>query len=89
MINPAKRQRVYVRSGLQTRQDRAVRFFGRVWNRTEPNRLSIPGPLADYRDRSLTLKYGNYTVIRSLLCITNMLAAFIGRRDSNMVTAPF
>jgi len=33
--------------------------------------------------------YGSYTVIWSLLCITNVLAAFIGRTDSNTVTAPF
>ena len=34
-------------------------------------------------------KYGNYTAIWSLLCITDVSAAFIGKRDSNMVTAPF
>ena len=55
MINPAKKPRFYVRSGLQPRQDRAVRFFGRVWNRTEPNRRSKPGPLAGYPDPLLTL----------------------------------
>jgi len=34
-------------------------------------------------------KYGNYTVIWSLLCVTDVLAAFIGKRYSNMVTTPF
>jgi len=34
-------------------------------------------------------KYGNYTVIWSLLCITEVLAAVIGNRDSNTVTAPY
>jgi len=34
-------------------------------------------------------KYGNYTVIWSLLCITDALAALLGKRDSNMLTAPF
>jgi hypothetical protein len=34
-------------------------------------------------------KYGNSAVTWSLLCITDVLAAFIGKRDSNMVTAPF
>jgi len=34
-------------------------------------------------------KYGNYTVIWSLLCIIDLLAAFICKRDSNTVTAAF
>jgi len=32
---------------------------------------------------------GNYIVISSLLCVTDVLAAFVGKRDSNTVTAPF
>jgi len=55
MINPAKKPWVYVRSGYQTRQDSAVRFFGRVRNRTEPFFRSKPGPLAGYPDPLLTL----------------------------------
>jgi len=34
-------------------------------------------------------KYGNYTVLWSLLGIIDVLAAFIGQRDSNTVIAPF
>jgi hypothetical protein len=34
-------------------------------------------------------KYGNYTVLWSLLGIINVLAAFIGNRDSTTVIAPF
>jgi len=34
-------------------------------------------------------KYGNYTVIWLLLSMTNVLAAFIDKRDSNTITAPF
>jgi len=34
-------------------------------------------------------QYGNYTVIWLLLCITDVLAAFIGKRDSDTVTTPF
>jgi len=34
-------------------------------------------------------KYSNYTVIWLLLCITDVLAAFISKRDSNTVTIPF
>jgi len=33
--------------------------------------------------------YGNYTVIWSLLCITDVLATFVGKRHSNAVTTPF
>jgi len=33
-------------------------------------------------------KYGNWTVIWSLLAKPDILAAFTGKRDSNMVTAP-
>jgi hypothetical protein len=34
-------------------------------------------------------KYGNSIVIWLLLCTTDVLAAYIGKRESNMVTAPF
>jgi len=34
-------------------------------------------------------KYGNYTVIWLLFCVIDELAAFIGKRESNMVTTPF
>jgi len=34
-------------------------------------------------------KYGNYTVIWSLLFITDVLAASIGKRVRSTVTAPF
>jgi len=34
-------------------------------------------------------KYGNYTVIWLLFCITDVLAALIGKGDTNMVMAPF
>jgi len=34
-------------------------------------------------------KYGDAIVIWSLLCITDILAAFIGRGDSNTVTTSF
>jgi len=34
-------------------------------------------------------KYGICTLIWSLLSVTDVLAAFIGKRDSIMVTAPF
>jgi len=34
-------------------------------------------------------KYGDSQVTWSLLCITDVLAACIGKRDSNTVTAPF
>jgi len=34
-------------------------------------------------------KYGNYTLIWLLLFITDVLAAFVGKRDSNNLTAPF
>ena len=34
-------------------------------------------------------KYGNPLVTWSLLCIMDVLAAFIDKRDSNTVTAPF
>ena len=55
MIYPAKKPRVYVRSGSQPCQDSAVRFFGQVWNRTEPNHRSKTKPLAGYPDLLLTL----------------------------------
>jgi len=54
-FNPAKKQRVYVRSRSQTRQDKAGRVFGRVWNQTEPNCQSILGPLAGYPDPLLSV----------------------------------
>ena len=53
--NPAKKPRVCVRSGSQTRQDQAVRVFGRVTTRTEPNRRPKTGPLVGYPDPLLTL----------------------------------
>jgi len=34
-------------------------------------------------------KYSNYTVIWSPLCITDVLAASIGKSESNTVIAPF
>jgi len=34
-------------------------------------------------------EYGHWTVIWSLLCITNVLAAFIGKYDTNIVKAAF
>ena len=34
-------------------------------------------------------KYGIYTVNWSLLCVTDVLAAVIGKGDSNTVTTPF
>jgi len=52
---PAKKHRHSVRSGYQTRQDLAVRVFGRVTTRTEPNRRPKTGPLAGYPDPLLTL----------------------------------
>jgi hypothetical protein len=33
--------------------------------------------------------YGNSPVTWSMLCITDVLAAYIGKRDRNTVTAPF
>jgi len=48
-----------------------------------------------YNERQLSVndlwicKYGNQTVIWLLLCITDLLAAFIGKRDSNTVPTPF
>ena len=53
--NLAKYPRFYVRAGQQPARPNAVRVFGRVWNRTEPNRWSKPGPLAGYPDPLLTL----------------------------------
>jgi len=55
--NPAKYPRFYVRAGYQPAKTIAGRVFGRVWNRTEPNRRSKPGPLAGYPDPLLTLPY--------------------------------
>ena len=55
IFNPAKKPWVYVRSGYQPRQDRAVRFFGPVWNRTEPFTQYKPRLLAGYPDPLLTL----------------------------------
>jgi hypothetical protein len=54
--NLAKKPQVYVRSGKQTRQDKAGRVFGRVWNRTELNRRAKPRPVA------------NTTLSTSMLC---------------------
>jgi len=34
-------------------------------------------------------QFGNWSVIWSLLCISDTFADFIGKRDRNMVTAPF
>jgi hypothetical protein len=52
MIYPAKKPRVYVRSGVQPRQDRAVQFFRQFRDGTEPpakNRTAggLPGPVAN------------------------------------------
>jgi hypothetical protein len=52
---PAKKHRVSVRSWFQTRQDIAVRVFGRVTTRTEPNHRPYTGPLAGYPDPLQTL----------------------------------
>ena len=56
--NPAKYPRLYVRAGEQPAKTKAVRVFGRFWNRSEPNRRSKPGPLAGYPDPLLTLAFG-------------------------------
>jgi len=34
-------------------------------------------------------KYGNYTVIWSLLCISEVLADFVDKRDSNPIPTQF
>jgi len=57
--NLVKYPRFYVRSGQQTRQDKAGWVFGRVWNRTELNCWSKSGSLAGYPDPLLTLHMMN------------------------------
>ena len=93
MINLAKQPQVYVWSRYQPRQDRAVQFFGRVWNQTKPFFQSKPWPVANTSQWRVcdfcSCNYSDWTEIWSLLCITYVLAAFIGKTDSNTVTAPF
>jgi hypothetical protein len=47
MINKAKQLWIHVQSRYQPHQDRAVQFFERVWNRTEPFIQSKPRPVAN------------------------------------------
>jgi len=54
-LNLAKKQRVYVRSGLQTGQDRAVQVSGQVRNRTKQFFWSNLGPLPGYPHPLITL----------------------------------
>jgi len=54
--NPAEKLPVYVRSGLQTRQNKLGWVFAQVWaHQTELNRWPKTGPLAGYPDPLLTL----------------------------------
>jgi hypothetical protein len=48
--NPAKYPWFYIRAGYQPAKTKVGQGFGRVWNRTKPNRWSKCGPLAGYSD---------------------------------------
>ena len=55
MMNSNKKLHVYVWSGWQPRQVKAVRVFGRVWNQTKQFFRSKPGLQAGYPEPLLTL----------------------------------
>ena len=52
--NSAKGPLLYVRPGLQPRQDKADRVLARVWNQTKPNRLPKTELQGGYQDPLLT-----------------------------------
>jgi len=65
------------------------------WHLLYENETATRSPhhSVNQRQRSIyymwSCKYGNWSVIWLWLCITDVLAAFIGKRDINKVTAPF
>ena len=65
------------------------------WHLLFAKELAIRSPPHSYHERQWSVnnlwscKYSNSQVTCSLLCITDVLAAFIGKRDSNIFTAPF
>jgi hypothetical protein len=77
MIYLAKKLRIYILSGYQPRQDRAVQFCGQAWNRTEWYFQSTPRPLAGYPNSLLvilTCKSVNGSVISLNTQLTTCLS---------------
>jgi hypothetical protein len=62
--NPAKKLRLYVLSGWQTREDKPGQVLGRVWNIIELNYRPTTGTLAEYPDLVLTISMAEETLAK-------------------------